>query len=165
MEAIFGTLWIPCIICIAFGIALFIAEMFTPGFGISGCLGFACFAATIVMLFAGNSSPTAALWTTVVLLLVMVGLLIWFIHSFQKGKLSRSKIVLAENIDGQSTNLHEQRFVELIGKEGVAITPLRPAGIALIDNERINVQTNGEFIPKDQRITVVAVESLHIIVR
>ena len=34
---------------------------------------------------------------------------------------------------------------------------LRPAGIAVIDNERVTVQTEGERIEKDLRIKVVKV--------
>ena len=36
----------------------------------------------------------------------------------------------------------------LVGKEGVAFTPLRPSGTGLIDERRVNVAADGEFIDK-----------------
>lgn len=165
MDVIFGTLAVPCLICLIIGIVLFIVEMFTPGFGVAGVLGFISFIAVIVMQFVGNNDIRAALWTSAVLLAIMTALFIWFVHSFQSGKLSKSRIVLQENIEGESTSLSNERFQELIGKEGTTLTPLRPAGIALIDGERQNVQTAGEFIPAEHSITVVAVENLRIIVK
>ena len=53
----------------------------------------------------------------------------------------------------------------LLGKEGVAFTPLRPSGTGLIDGRRVNVAADGEFIEKDSRITVVEVEGNRIVVR
>lgn len=53
----------------------------------------------------------------------------------------------------------------LLGREGVAFTPLRPSGTGLIDGRRVNVAADGEFIEKDSRITVVEVEGNRIVVR
>lgn len=51
------------------------------------------------------------------------------------------------------------------GKEGVAITPLRPAGTALIEGERINVVTEGAFVERDSSVTVVEVEGNRVVVQ
>ena len=53
----------------------------------------------------------------------------------------------------------------LVGKEGVAFTPLRPSGTGLIDGRRVNVAADGEFIEKDSPIRVVEVEGNRIVVR
>ena len=53
----------------------------------------------------------------------------------------------------------------LLGKEGVAFTPLRPSGTGLIDGRRVNVAADGEFIERDSRITVIEVEGNRIVVR
>ncbi len=59
---------------------------------------------------------------------------------------------------------HEAR-VDLIGKCGVAITVLRPAGTALIDDERVDVVTEGEYIERHRPIEVVDVDGLKVVVR
>lgn len=53
----------------------------------------------------------------------------------------------------------------LLGKEGVALTPLRPAGTGQIDGRRVNVAADGEYIEKDSPITVVEVEGNRVVVR
>ena len=53
----------------------------------------------------------------------------------------------------------------LLGKEGVAYTPLRPSGTGLIDGRRVNVAADGEFIERDSQIRVVEVEGNRVVVR
>lgn len=52
-----------------------------------------------------------------------------------------------------------------LGKTGAALTPLRPSGIALVDGDRIDVATEGEFIAAGSRIRVVAKDSRRYFVR
>ncbi len=51
-----------------------------------------------------------------------------------------------------------------VGKEGVTLTPLYPAGSALIDDQRIDVITRGEYIDADQPVRVVETHGNRIIV-
>ena len=57
---------------------------------------------------------------------------------------------------------YEQQY---IGKNGIAITTLRPSGKADIDGEVIQVETSGEYIEKDTPVTVTRVDGNRIIVR
>ncbi|MDP7396163.1 MAG: NfeD family protein, partial [Lentisphaeria bacterium] len=52
----------------------------------------------------------------------------------------------------------------LLGKTGVSCTMLRPSGLAMIDDERIDVVTEGEMIQKDQRVKVIEIEGNRIVV-
>ena len=51
-----------------------------------------------------------------------------------------------------------------IGKSGTTRSDLRPAGIAIIDNKRIDVVSEGGFIEKDCSIKVLAVDGPRVIV-
>jgi membrane-bound serine protease (ClpP class) len=51
------------------------------------------------------------------------------------------------------------------GKRGLAASPLRPAGIAEIEGERVDVVSDGEFIDAGEPITVVRVDGNRIVVR
>ena len=53
---------------------------------------------------------------------------------------------------------------ELVGKEGISDTVLRPSGFAIIDDERIDVVTQGEMISKGTAVKVVMVEGNRIVV-
>lgn len=55
-------------------------------------------------------------------------------------------------------------FSALAGKSGVAASYLRPAGVAQIDGERVDVLTQGEFIPEGTPVRVTRVEGARIFV-
>jgi membrane-bound serine protease (ClpP class) len=52
-----------------------------------------------------------------------------------------------------------------LGKRGRASSPLRPAGIAEIDGERVDVVSDGELIDAGQVIEVVRVDGNRVVVR
>ena len=72
------------------------------------------------------------------------------------GRLFVSKRVVG-NIDAQKP--------ELLHQTGVAYTPLRPSGTALLDGKRIDVVTEGPFVERGAPIQVVAVEGVRVVVR
>lgn len=51
-----------------------------------------------------------------------------------------------------------------LGKTGVAITNLRPSGIALVEGKRVDVVSRGEYVDKNSQIVVSAVTGNQIIV-
>ena len=52
-----------------------------------------------------------------------------------------------------------------LGKKGKVIAPLRPAGTALIDGERVDVVSFGDYIDKDSEIEVVKIEGSKLLVK
>ncbi len=164
MLSALGYLAVPCILCFLFGILMFIVEMFTPGFGVAGGLGVASFAAIIVMQFLANS-VTSALIVTAVLVLLLAIIVVLFIRSFQKGAISRSKLINNTAVEGESSPVIKEKGMSLVGKTGKAVTALRPAGIVEIDGVRRNVSTYGNFIEPGTEVVVVAVEGLNIFVK
>ena len=53
----------------------------------------------------------------------------------------------------------------LRGREGVTITPLRPAGAVEIDGERVDVVSEGGYIDAGVTVTVAHVEGVRVVVR
>ena len=51
------------------------------------------------------------------------------------------------------------------GKTGKAITDLRPAGTAMIDDQRVDVVSRGEYIDKGASIRVLAVDGNRVVVK
>src|SRR5690606_12526999 len=49
------------------------------------------------------------------------------------------------------------------GKNGVTLSPLYPAGSAMIDDQRLDVITRGEYIPENARVRVVETPGNRII--
>jgi membrane-bound serine protease (ClpP class) len=54
---------------------------------------------------------------------------------------------------------------DLVGQDGVAITDLRPAGTAQIGPERVDVVTEGEYVPQGRAVRVVRSEGYRHVVR
>lgn len=153
---------LPAIICLVVGLALMVFEMFTPGMGAPGILGALSLIAAIIL--RADSVMTAL----VTLLLILIPLIIaatLIFRSFAKGAISRSPIVLKDSISGESTPLGEAEAQALVGSTGTATSALRPAGTADFDGRRLDVVSDGDFIPKDAAIKIVRVEGLRITVK
>ena len=58
----------------------------------------------------------------------------------------------------------KEDYSEYLGQTGVALTVLRPAGTAMIENKRLDVVSVGDFIDVDVPIQVVNVEGSKIMV-
>lgn len=165
MEAILAYLsgWsVAAVICLVVGLALLIAEMFIPGFGLFGALGIITLIASIVL---SASTFTHALITLLIIILLVGLAAVIVFRSIGRGNLARSPIVLRDNIDYESNDLGEKGMQELIGRKGVCLTPLRPSGNADFGGKRLDVVTSGEFISKGSYIRIESIENLRVLVR
>ena len=54
---------------------------------------------------------------------------------------------------------------ELVGRTGTAATELRPSGVAEIEGERVDVTTDGEWLPAGTAIKVIKAEAMRVVVR
>ena len=150
------------VILLVLGIILVIVEMITPGFGVPGISGAVCLVLSIVL--RARVSFSAAVWMTALVLLVLGVLLIIFFRSATKGSISRSPIILNDSIQADASYITAADLSYYVGKEGKALTILRPTGMAEVEGVRLNVSTNGDFIPADTPINVVKVDGLNLIV-
>ncbi|MDP3447444.1 MAG: NfeD family protein [Eubacteriales bacterium] len=151
------------IVCLIIALVMFFIELFTPGVGLAGVSGLLSLIAVIVMQL-GWGQPRVAMYIIAISLLIIILGLIWVIRSLQRGRLSRSFLVLKERVDGTSVPDVAAAKMEMVGRTGIAITTLRPAGIAEIDGKRVDVTTAGGFIAKGETITVLKADSMQILV-
>ncbi len=163
MVAVFGSLWLPCLILCLFGLALLIIELLLPGFGVSGITGILCLVAVIVIEFLAASATTAYI-VAAVLLAILILMIVLFMRSMKGGLLFRSPIVLKDRIEAEAVKPSSGSLEGLIGKKGVATTPLRPSGIVIIDGTRYSVESQATFVDRNAIVTVVAVDGTKITV-
>jgi len=152
---------LPVVICLLAGIGLLIVEMFTPGFGVAGFLGIAALIAAIVLR---ADSFASALWTLILVLVIIGLILLIFLRSAAKGAISRSPLILKDSID-EVGYLSSQDMEYFVGREGVTETVLRPAGKANFDGVKLDVVSEGEFIPGNVKVRVLRVEGRRILVK
>ena len=150
------------LICLIAGLVLMVVEMFIPGMGVPGILGFLLLIAAVVL--RANSFANGAM-TLAIILVLLCGAGFFIFRSFRRGAISRSPIVLKESIDRESTELSNEEMQSLAGREGVALTALRPSGNAEIDGRRVDVVSEGAFVAKGAKIVVMRVEGLRVLVK
>ncbi|CCO07878.1 NfeD family protein [Desulforamulus hydrothermalis] len=143
-------------------IALLVEIFFVPGFGVAGVLGVILLSWGILLVSVDVFHATQAL--TLALLLTIAALLggIWLANKVNFWR----KITLANRQHREEGYLApRQELAKLVGLAGVAATPLRPAGAALIDGKRVDVVTEGEFILAGTPVLVIAVEGSRVVVK
>lgn len=145
------------------GIILLLVEaILLPGFGFAGAGGIAAVLASIVL---ASSSMEQALYSLVAALLASTVLLVLSFR-FLKTRRLWQRLILGDRQDNsqgyvaQAGNL--DRFLE---RTGTAISSLRPAGVAEIDGERVDVVTEGDFILAGSPVRVVQVEGVRVVVK
>ena len=67
--------------------------------------------------------------------------------------------------DGKEFKSFDSAQDSLLGKAGTAQSDLRPAGIAIIDGQRVDVVTEAGFVPHGSKIKVIQVSGARIVVR
>jgi len=137
------------------GMALAIAELFLPG-AVMGLIGLVCVLASIYLAFDRESAGLG--WTLVAITIASIPVMVvlWF-------KVLNRVFAMKQTQKGYSSAQVELKA--LIGEEGVAITQLRPSGIARFGNKKVDVVSEGEVIERDSRVKVIEVESNRVVVR
>lgn len=150
------------IVLIVIGMILITVEMIIPGFGAAGISGGI---ALIAGLWIGSKDLPGAMFSLLIVVVLLAIIAILIFKSAIRGKLSKSPVVLNTAIDAYSSELTEQEATELVGKTGTTLTALRPSGIAVINGRRMDVVSDAEFIDKDASVTVVAVDGVKVLVK
>ncbi|MDA8441256.1 MAG: hypothetical protein M0Z55_02670 [Peptococcaceae bacterium] len=142
------------------GIILLAVEIFViPGFGVSGILGIIALTAAIII--AAKSVVEALLYGGIVL--ILIGLAVYY--ALRTNKLQKRLFLKTRQANSDGYVAPRVNDIDLPGRCGRALTPLRPAGTAEFDGERLDVVTEGGFIAKGAIVKVLRVEGARIIVR
>ena len=80
-------------------------------------------------------------------------------------KLTRTLVFKTAENSADGFQAASQELAALARQSGQSLSPLRPAGVALIDGQRVDVVTNGESIEPGTEMEVVAVEGSRVVVR
>jgi membrane-bound ClpP family serine protease len=145
------------------GIGLIMSEVFVPG-GVLGFLGVCALVASVVV--AAMHFPAAGIIATVALILIAaVGAWLFTFHVLRKTRAGRG-VFLNTTQHGMNVLADTaEQYRRLIGRRGVAHSFLRPAGVAEIDGQRVDVVAEGEYVPAGTPIEVVELEGNHLVVR
>jgi len=143
------------------GILLVILELIVPAFGILGILGGGAIITGIIL--AAPNWQTGLISIAIALVIATVVIIIF--SRTKKGRTIWSKFVLREKLTTEEGFVSAELKSSLVGQQGVTVTPLRPAGTALINNQRVDVVTEGGFVENQRPVVVVKAEGTWVVVR
>jgi len=150
---------IPLIFQLA-GVVVLMAEVLLPSGGVLSIIAAGLFVYSIYLAFTSISFDAGVM-------LIMADIIMLPILAIIGLKaLGRSPLALKSSLlksDGVVS--YDEKLSDLVGKEGVAVTNLRPSGTVRIENRRIDVVTRGDFIEKGAAVDVVKVEGSRVVVK
>jgi membrane-bound ClpP family serine protease len=149
---------VPEMILLLIGVGLMVLEIYIPGFGLPGIMGIGL---TILGFALLRPAPPQGLLLLLILAAIVCVALVIFMITASRGRLEKSRLALKDvALSPDAPNA----LAGYVGREGTAHTALRPAGIGSFDGERLNVVSDGEFIPEGTAIRVQSVEGNKVVV-
>jgi membrane-bound serine protease (ClpP class) len=143
------------------GLGLLVLELFvTPGWGIPGTLGLILMFASI---FAAIGDPNKAAVSMLISMSITGTTLYFAVKKLPHSDIWKKLTLHDKQSSSGGYNAIDNR-PDLEGAVGVAATDLRPGGLALINEERIDVVTRGEYVKKDSPVRVAQVSGMRIVV-
>lgn len=160
-HMIAGLAGMESIILVIIGIILIVLEFFVPG-GIMGLLGVLSII-TSLLLAAENISHMIFSILIAILVTIIASVVLFRRFGYEKGIFRR--IILFDSTSSEQGYVSNQNRLDLIGLEGTTVTPLRPSGTAVFNDERVDVVTEGSFISSNIKVKIIKVEGSRIVVR
>ena len=152
------------------GVILLAIELFvTPGFGVIGVLGLAALLGGLGLSLVGTGATWGVILTAIgrvaVSLLLAIGASLVLLRFLPRLPIGRRLVLETELTAREGFASAPETDRAWLGKRGTTASTLRPAGIADIEGERVDVVSDGEFIDPGEPITVVRVDGNRIVVR
>lgn len=152
------------------GIILIATEIFViPGFGIAGISGILLVVASLFLSLIGGR-PFLDFEIISLAIIQLAGaitgafVLMLLLAKFLPKSTVFNRLVLSTATSTERGYISNPDFRSLVGKEGIALTTLRPAGTAEIDGEKVDVVTDSEYIRNGTKIKVIKTEGMRVVV-
>lgn len=151
---------IGAILLLGLGLALVVAEVLFPSFGVLAILATAAIAGAIGLAFH-ESTDTGINFLIATALLVPAMILVG-LKLFPRSPFGRRMVVGGLSFESKAAT--DERDLSLVGREGVVEAPCRPAGLARIDGRRVDVVTRGEWLQPGERVRVSEVRGNRVVI-
>lgn len=154
--------WLAALFFLLGVIGLVLEIFIVPGFGVSGVMGILLLMWGFFLLAVDVTQATQA-----VVIALLATIVLFFI-----GIKAANRLMLWQRLSLKSRQNKEEGYLAArpdlntyLGKTGTVVTHLRPAGTVFIDGVRLDVVSEGGYIPKDAQVEVVMVEGSRVVVR
>lgn len=160
-HLIAGLAGYEAILLFLLGAGLIVAELFLPH-GIAGVAGAVAVTGSIIM--AGANPAYMAISVLIALIIATTGMVV-IMKFFGKKLHLLNRMILMDATDTESGYVSNVNRIDWLGKTAVTLTPLRPSGAIVMDGERIDVVSEGNYIDKGKHVKIVKVEGSRTVVR
>ncbi len=142
---------------------ILVLEIFVPSFGLLTAIALISGGAGILIFF---SYGTITGWIGVAIAVVVIPI-VWVIvyRLFPKTRFGRHIILDKVNRAKGDAIPDTDELKDLLGAEGVVLSPLRPVGICDFSRQRVECVADTGYIEKDEKVTVVRVQGTQLTVR
>jgi membrane-bound ClpP family serine protease len=141
------------------GILVIIAEIFIPSLGVLTVIALSVLSYSLYIVFTSISTTAGVVFAGLDIVLVPVTIFLGV------KILAKSPLALKKELSKQNGVVSQkEQFEAYINMKGIAVTDLRPAGMAKINSQRIDVVTDGEYIDRDTHVVVTGVTGNRIVV-
>ncbi len=155
------------------GVGLLAVELFViPGFGVAGIAGIVLMVGALFLGLVPNDGfglPAAAevsrALATLASSLVLLVLLAISLARLLPNSSRFNRLVLTPALSAADGYTAADTDETLLGAFGTALTTLRPAGTALVDDRRVDVVSDGPMIPAGTPVEVVSARGSRVVVR
>jgi membrane-bound serine protease (ClpP class) len=151
-------------VLLGMSLVLILLEVFIPSGGLIGTVAAGCMVSGAVLAWKAGGN----LFVVYLVLAFVLGPAVTFagLKVFPHTPFGK-----ALTLKGSSFQPHEaaaggggREYEDLVGRDGIADTPLRPAGKAVFEGRRVDVVTRGEMIDRGRTVRVVRVEGNRVFV-
>lgn len=149
------------LLMIIVGVILVIIELFVVG-AVLGIIGMGLIIFSLITI--GDNLSMMLLNVFVALILSIIEWVI-LVNIFKKTISLFENVVLKDSTNKESGYTSHNDRSHLVGEIATTLTDLRPSGIILLNNERIDAVSEGPFILKDSQVDIVEVEGTRVVVR
>jgi membrane-bound serine protease (ClpP class) len=170
-HLLIGLAGLEDLLIVGAGLVFLLVEGFViPGFGIFGVVGIAAvFGGLFMTQLPGlptqaDFARAGAVITTSLILVVVTA---WALlrHLPKSGRLNRTGVFLNAATDKEHGFTSASVRADLLGMKGRAITDLRPAGVGVFGDERVDIVSESEWIEEGSPVEVIASEGYRHVVR
>lgn len=75
------------------------------------------------------------------------------------------KIILNEEQSSEDGYISAPVFYNLLNKQGIVLSDLKPSGFIVIDGKKYDARSEGQMIKRGENVKVIRIEGSYIIVR
>jgi len=140
-------------------VLVIIAEIFIPSLGLLMVIALGLFIYSLSLVFSTISTTAGIIFAGFDIILVPILIV------FGMKLLAKSPLTLKRELSKQTGVVSQPQELEVyINRNGIAVTDLRPAGMAEIDDQRVDVVTDGEYMEEGTPVVVTGVAGNRVIV-